>query len=207
MRRRGFPISLNRCDREGKPSPSCRMIPLCLALAREGCSRCKGNPLMPRLSVSDSASAPDTSSAYQCVFCLLMRLPPPDASSAFRCVFRLQMQLPLRDSSSAPRPVSRTASHHGPVFCLPSHSIPWLPGLPPPFRNIPQCLAQSAQHPPWHPLHCYVFHCTAAHSGHTARLPPLCRILWLHYCVSRHSAMPSGCSALPTRCAMSHDVA
>ena len=84
------------------------------------------------------------------------------------------MHLPLRDSSSASRPVSRTASHHGPIFRLPSHSIPWLPGLPPPSRDIPQCLARSAQHPPWHPPHRYVFRLTTAHSGHTASLPPLC---------------------------------
>jgi len=133
------------------------------------------------------------------------RLPPSDASSAFRCVFRPQMCLPLRNSSSASRPVSRTASHHGPIFRLPSHSIPWLLGLPPPSRDIPQCLARSAQHPPWHPPHRYVFCYTAACSGHTTSLPPLCRILWLHHCVSRHSAMPSSCSALLTRCAMSCD--
>ena len=126
---------------------------------------CKGNPLMPRLSVSDSASAPDTSSTFQCVFCLPMCLPPSNVSSASR-------------------PVSRTTSHHGPVFRLPSHSIPWLPGLPPPSCDIPQCLARSAQHPPWHPPHCYIFRYTAAHSGHTASLPPLCRILWLHHCIS-----------------------
>jgi len=111
---------------------------------------------MPCLSVSDSASAPDT--------------------------------------SSASRPVFRAASHYGPVFRLPSHSIPWLLGLPPPFRDIPQCLARSAWHSPWHPLHHYVFRCTAAHSGHTTSLPPLCRI-----CISR-------CSALLTRRIMSRDV-
>jgi len=138
---------------------------------------------------------------------LPMCLPPSDTSSASRCVLRLPMCLPLCDSSSTSRPVSRTASHHGPVFRLPSYSIPWLPGLPPPSRDIPQCLAQSAPHPPWHPLHCYIFHCTSACSGHTAGLPLLCHILWLHHCVSHHSAMPSGCSALPTRCTMSHDVA
>ena len=138
---------------------------------------------------------------------LLTPLPPSDASSAFQCVFHLQMHLPLRDSSYASRPVSRTASHHGPVFRMPSHSIPWLPGLPPPSHDIPQCLAWSAQHPPWHLPHRYVFCCTAARSSHTTSLPLLCRILWLHHCVSCHSAMPSSCSALPTRCVMSHDVA
>jgi len=110
---------------------------------------------------------------------------------------------PPSDVSSASRPVSRAASHHGPIFRLPSHSIPWLPGLPPPSCDIPQCLAQSAQHPP----HRYVFRCTAARSSHTASLPLLCRILWLHHCAFRHSAMPSSCSTLPTRCAMLHDVA
>ena len=50
-------------------------------------------------------------------------------------------------------------------------------------------------------------HITAARSGHTTSLPPLCRALWLHHCVSCHSAMPSGCSTLPTHCAMSHDIA
>jgi len=105
------------------------------------------------------------------------------------CVFRLPMHLPPRDSSSASRPVFRTASHYGPVFRLPSHSIPWLLGLPPPFRDIPQCLAQSARHSPWHPLHRYVFRCTAARSRHTASLPPLCRIFWLHHCISRCSAL------------------
>jgi len=116
----------------------------------------------------------DASSTFWCIFCLLICLLPLDASSTFRCVSCLQMRLPLRDSSSASRPVSRTASHHGPVFRLPSHSIPWLLGLPPRSRDIPQCLARSAQHLPWHPLHCYVFRCTAARSGHTASLPPLC---------------------------------
>jgi len=92
-------------------------------------SNCKGNPLMPCLSISDSASA-------------------PDVSSTFRRVFRLPMRLPPRDSSSASRPVLRATSHYGPVFRLPSCSIPWLLRLPPPSRNIPQCLARSARHPP-----------------------------------------------------------
>jgi len=159
---------------------------------------------MPCLSVSDSASAPDASSAFRCIFCLPIRLPPLDVSSAFQCVFRLQMHLPLCDSSSTSRPVSRSASHHGPVFCLPSHSIPWLPGLPLPSCDIPQCLAWSAQHPPWHPPHRYVFRCTAACSSHTASLPPLCHILWLHHCVSRHSATPSAAplSRPAARCCM-----
>ena len=41
---------------------------------------------------------------------LLLPTPPPpsDTSSAFQCVFRLQMRLPLRDSSYASRPVSCT---------------------------------------------------------------------------------------------------
>jgi len=125
---------------------------------------------MPRLSVSDSA-------------------PAPDASSAFQCVFRLQMCPPPSDVSSASRPVSRTASHHGPIFRLPSHSIPWLPGLPLPSRDILQCLARSAQHPlgihhtatssavllhvPATPL---AFCCSVASSGCTTASPatPLC---------------------------------
>jgi len=59
---------------------------------KPGC--CKGNPLPPRLSILNSASA-------------------SDASSAFQCVFRLQMRLLLRDSSYASRPVSCT--------CLPRY--------------------------------------------------------------------------------------
>jgi len=67
----------------------------CLPKASARFCHCKGNPLMPRLSVSDSASAPDASSTFRCVFRLPMHLLPPDVSSTFRCVFCLQMHLPL----------------------------------------------------------------------------------------------------------------
>ena len=107
----------------------------------------------------------------------------------------LHMRPPPSDASSVLRLVIRAASHHGPVFHLPSHSTPWLLGLPLPSRNIPQCLAQSAQHPPWHPPHRYVFRCTATHSGHTASLPPLCRIFWLH--PSCTTASPTALLCLP----------
>ncbi len=43
---------------------------------------CKGNPLMPRLSDLDSASAPDASSTFRCIFHLPTHLPPPDWPSA-----------------------------------------------------------------------------------------------------------------------------
>ena len=102
----------------------------------------------------------------------------------------LPTHLPPSDASSASRVTFRLQT------CLPHRLPPW-PRPPPAF----------SQHPPWHLPHRYVFRCTAACSGHTASLPPPCRILWLHHCVSRHSAMPSGCSALLTHCTMSHDVA
>jgi len=65
---------------------------------------CKGNPLMPRLSVSDSASAPDASSAFRCVVRLQMHPPPSDVSSASKCVFRFATRLPPSDLSPAPPP-------------------------------------------------------------------------------------------------------
>jgi len=74
---------------------------------------CKGNPLPPRLSISNSASASDASSAFRRLLRLPTPLPPSDASSAFQCVFRLQMRLPLHDLSYASRPVSCT--------CLPRY--------------------------------------------------------------------------------------
>ena len=69
---------------------------------------CKGNPLPPRLSISNSASASDASSAFRHIFRLPMHLPPSNASSAFQCVFCLQMRLLLRDLSYTSRPVSCT---------------------------------------------------------------------------------------------------
>jgi len=68
------------------------------------------------------------------------------------------------------------------------------PGLPPPSRDIPQCLAQSAQHPPWHLPHRYVFCCTAACSGHTTSLLPLCRALG---CTTASPATPLCLPAAP----------
>ena len=95
------------------------------------CIHCKGNPLMPCLSVSDSASAPDASSGFRCIFCLPMCLLPPDASSAFRCVFRFTTHLPPPDLSPAPPPTMVPSSaclltassgcrdfhHHPATFC------------------------------------------------------------------------------------------
>ena len=146
---------------------------------------------MPHLSILDCAFRPPT------------HPPSSNAPSTFRLVIHLTMCLLPHDSSSTPRPVFHAASHHGHISHLPSHSIPWLPGLPPPFHNILQCLAQSAWHFPWHPLHHYVFHYTAS---------LLATLLAFH-----HSATPSGCTTTspaaplsqPTTryCMMSQDVA
>ena len=157
---------------------------------------CKGNPLMPRLSVSDSASAPDASSAFRCVFrlcvlCLPMCLPPPDASSASRLVFRLQTCLPhCLPPWSCLLPAFSQHSLAAGTIAIPRHSA----------MSRPVCSASplASATPLRLPLYCCTFR-------HTASLPLLCRILWLHHCVSRHSAMPSGCSTLLTHCAMSRD--
>jgi len=90
-------------------------------MVSESVSRgCKGNPLPPRLSISNSASA-------------------SDASPAFRRLFRLQMCLPLRDSSYASRPVSCT--------CLPRHISS--PAVHLVSRGIPHLLRynSSSAHP------------------------------------------------------------
>jgi len=74
---------------------------------------CKGNPLPPRLSISNSASASSASSAFQCIFRLPMHLPPSNVSSASRCVFRFATRLPPPDLSPAPasRGMSRLPQH------------------------------------------------------------------------------------------------
>ena len=121
------------------------------------------------------------------VFHLPTCLPPSHASSASRLIFRLQT-------------------------CPPRH-LPLWSCLPPAFLQhplaaetstaIPQYSAMSrpvrSASPPWHLPHRYTFRCTAARSGHTASLPPLCRIFRLHHCISH-------CSALPTCHMMSRDV-
>jgi len=63
---------------------------------------CKGNPLPPRLSISNSASASNASSAFRCIFHLPMHLPPSNVSSASRCVFRFATRLTPPDLSPAP---------------------------------------------------------------------------------------------------------
>jgi len=75
------------------------------------CTACKGNPLPPHPSISNSASASDASSAFRRIFRLPMHLPPPDASSAPRLVLRLQTCL----------------LHLPPTVCLISRGIPHLP--------------------------------------------------------------------------------
>jgi len=137
---------------------------------------------MPHLSVLDSASAPDVSSTFQCVFRLMTHLPPPDLSSALP---------PTMVPSSA---CLLTAS----PGCRDFHCHPTT------FRNVSPGPLGTTRHPPWHPPHRCIFCCTAAHSGHTTSLPLLCRILWLHHCISHCSAMPSGCSTLLTHCTMLH---
>ena len=91
-----------------QPSSSCGTIP-------STSTTCKGNPLPPRLSVLNSASASDASSAFRCIFCLPTHLPPSNASSAFQCVFRFATHLTPPDLSPAP-------ASHG-MSCLPQHDL------------------------------------------------------------------------------------
>jgi len=115
----------------------------------------------------------------------------PDASSAFRCVFRLQTCLPHRLPPWSCLPPAFSAS----PGCRDFHCHPAT------FRNVsPSPLSM--------PLG---IRCTAMSSAVLLHVPatPLAfrRTLLLHHYVSHHSAMPSGCSALLTRCTMSYDVA
>ena len=144
---------------------------------------CKGNPLhhaflswtLPPLQMCLLPF--NASSTFWCVFCLLMHLLPSDVSPALWLIFHATFHY------------GSVACH---LFCLPSHNIPWLPGLPPPSHDILQCLAWSTWHVPWHPPHHCIFHCTAA----LLYLPLLC-------CAFQLLCSPD---LLMWCCVMSHDV-
>ena len=144
------------------------------------------NPLTPCLSISDSASTSNVSSALWLVFrlqtCLLRCLPP----------------------------WSRGLSPLLPAFS-PSHDIPqclaWSAQHPLTSWDPLWCMLRT-RHAPWCLHHC-VFHCTAAPSSHTASLL-LCCIFQLHRRITVSPAAPLCLpAALLSRPAhvMSHDVA
>jgi len=137
---------------------------------------CKGNPLPPRLSILNSASASDASSAFRRLFCLPMCLPPPDASSAPRLILHLQTcllhlppavclisrgtsRLPWHTSSpavqlifrssrfgSSPLPTSRDITRHHVTY----HDVPQSPRYlaPPASLPLPTRLSPDIQRHP-----------------------------------------------------------